>query len=362
MSTSQQQIAQSSNTTSSDEGFARSTELLEQRGYEVHDEVQRAGSAHTGTPHTYDCHIKSYEVWFLNEEAMKWNSDPTYTRLPPFPVTVAKVVSFLEYEMNRLMKKHSRDEGSMEGTTVGRASIQAAISALEFIHGRDEHLYPNDPSTQKPLRRIAEFVFWDQHEKECPSLGEDVPGVESNWFFCSPVEHDSPQNKEWLGSSAVRPSNGWSELFHEELPNKEIRNDVTISGLFMLSYNLKHNQLGRLDEHGVIQHHCVELCPIGAIAMHFFALFHIQKISETNFEPDFSDNAKKAGHGLYGRCAWYDYKVFFASAIDKEMSYDKMYGASDILISKVTHAGRNYAAQKAHQNGVSVDDTKALGG
>ncbi|KIJ40992.1 hypothetical protein M422DRAFT_255843 [Sphaerobolus stellatus SS14] len=162
---------------------------------------------------------------------------------------------------------------------------------------------------------------------------------------------------------------GWSELFHKELPNKEIRNDVTISGLFMLSYNSKHNQLGRLDEHGVIRHRCVELCPIGAIAMHFFALFHIQKISETNFEPDFSDNAKKTGHGLYGRCAWYDYKVFFALAIDKEMSYDnhrdcvkEMYGASDILISKVTHAGRNYAAQKAHQNGVSVDDTKALGG
>lgn len=90
----------------------------------------------------------------------------------------------------------------------------------------------------------------------------------------------------------------------------------------MLSYNAKHNQEGRLDEHGVIRHRLPELCPVGALGMHFFAQFHILDMERPSFAPDFSEASQQAHFGIYGRREWYEYKVFYASDMRKAMSYD----------------------------------------
>ena len=86
-----------------------------------------------------------------------------------------------------------------------------------------------------------------------------------------------------------------------------------------LADNAKHNQTGRVDEHGTMRHRTVELCSVGAIAMLFFGVFHIRKDAVPDFKPDFSH----ADYGEYGRRAWYDIAVFPSSkSLTTQMSYE----------------------------------------
>jgi hypothetical protein len=64
-----------------------------------------------------------------------------------------------------------------------------------------------------------------------------------------------------------------------------------------------------MDEHGAIHHQHVKLCPIGGVAMLLWAMFHLQKLSVPNFEPDFLDCA----FGEFRHCDWYEHHLFFAS-------------------------------------------------
>lgn len=88
--------------------------------------------------------------------------------------------------------------------------------------------------------------------------------------------------------------------------------------LVALADNAKSNQHGRLDEHGTLRHFHVELCPVGALAMLFFACFHIVSQPVPKFSPEFS----KAGYGEFGHRSWYDLYVFWGERPDKQMSYD----------------------------------------
>jgi hypothetical protein len=150
-----------------------------------------------------------------------------------------------------------------------------------------------------------------------------------------------------------------------------------------LADNAKHNQTGRVDENGAIQHRQVEHCPVNGFSLNMFAHFHILRQEVPGFAPDFNDPK----YGEYRYCEWYDYCVFYAKDIRSEMSYDSMcfqpivqlmpdltaptdhharvsliHLKNDISISKVTHAGRCYAAQTARAHGATVNGTKALGG
>ena len=91
--------------------------------------------------------------------------------------------------------------------------------------------------------------------------------------------------------------------------------------LATLADNAKHNQHGRIDENGAIRHRDVELCPIGALAMKFFAYFHILSKGPPGFVPDFDSTE----HGEFGYREWYDHFVFWGEDVKKEMSYDSKY-------------------------------------
>lgn len=73
-----------------------------------------------------------------------------------------------------------------------------------------------------------------------------------------------------------------------------------------------------MDEIGTIRHSNVEVCAVGALAMLFFAHFHIQHASPPTFAPDF-DCPK---YGEYGHRPWYDFRVFCGEDPNKDMSYD----------------------------------------
>jgi hypothetical protein len=135
---------------------------------------------------------------------------------------------------------------------------------------------------------------------------------------------------------------------------------------------------------GAIRHRDVENCPVGSCAKLFFAYFHILGGDVPDFLPDFNTD----GYGEYGYREWYDYCVFWGKDVKQEMSYDSkflfsipstlltlpnsfidhharltlIHTKNDISITKVTHAGRYFAAQTARAHGATVNGTKALGG
>jgi hypothetical protein len=92
---------------------------------------------------------------------------------------------------------------------------------------------------------------------------------------------------------------------------------IFIQVLGALADNAKHNQTGRLDEHGVLRHKHVELCGIGAVAIMFFAYFHVAGYPVPDFAPNFEDNT----YGEFGRRDWYTYHVFSTGIGTTEMSY-----------------------------------------
>ncbi|TFY83866.1 hypothetical protein EWM64_g142 [Hericium alpestre] len=174
----------------------------------------------------------------------------------------------------------------------------------------------------------------------------------------------------------------WSDLFISEVPLQEVRPDYLLPvgvcmllGFFALSNvsqvlgvysdNAKHNQQGRVDEFGMIRHRIVELCPIGATALLFWAHFHVLECPPPDFAPDFTDK----NFGQFGRRDWYSCHLFYGTEVNKAMSYDNHYDrikriheACMISLTKVTHATRHFGAQNARNHGASVNGAKAMGG
>lgn len=98
-------------------------------------------------------------------------------------------------------------------------------------------------------------------------------------------------------------------------------NGLSSQVLAALADNAKHNQQGRVDEHGALRHHLVALCPVGAISRLFFAFFHIMKQPCPSFTPSFTTE----GYGEFGYREWYDYHVFASTEDFKsEMTYDSV--------------------------------------
>ncbi len=87
-----------------------------------------------------------------------------------------------------------------------------------------------------------------------------------------------------------------------------------------LADNAKHNQTGRVDEHGALRHHVPVLCGVGALAMLFFAHFHILSSPVPKFAPDFDS----PGAGQYGIREWYGYHVFYPTrkSPQHQMTYE----------------------------------------
>lgn len=94
--------------------------------------------------------------------------------------------------------------------------------------------------------------------------------------------------------------------------------------LRILCDNAKTNQSGKVEEQGAIRHRLVELCPIGALALHFFVQFHLLKNETYDWTPDFSPASQAAGYGPYGRREWHKYKVFPGDDKTKPMTYQSI--------------------------------------
>lgn len=97
-----------------------------------------------------------------------------------------------------------------------------------------------------------------------------------------------------------------------------------LQALTVLTDNAKNNQIGHIDETGAFWHCLAELCPVGALAMFFFAYFHIMDVAVPDFRPDFDDLQA----GEYGHQDWYGLYLFAAKSAVTAMSYDSKLSTS----------------------------------
>jgi hypothetical protein len=82
-------------------GLALSLSRLEAESHAVRLRQSRAIQDDSQTGGTYARHVTRYQVWWESDQANRCVAEPGYTAIPPFPVTAAKVVMFLEYETSR---------------------------------------------------------------------------------------------------------------------------------------------------------------------------------------------------------------------------------------------------------------------
>jgi hypothetical protein len=82
-------------------GLHRSLEILEANSHAVRLRCVQQVQGDKATGNTYEGRVKNYEKWWTRDQLRQQESDPSWTPIPPFPITPAKVVMFLEHEMTR---------------------------------------------------------------------------------------------------------------------------------------------------------------------------------------------------------------------------------------------------------------------
>ncbi|KZV95542.1 hypothetical protein EXIGLDRAFT_707084 [Exidia glandulosa HHB12029] len=220
-------------------------------------------------------------------------------------------------------EKGSEDgtQSYLEGTSVGKETIIGDITALERLRLATQDQFPNDIEAHTKLRdddrirKIQAAAKHDEPKRIEKSQLLKASGTSQDTYTAAELEKLSldclttPSTDYQLelsirdramilfgSSTAFRRSSTrnvqWSDIFVQDLVNVDAGADKTIPVLTVYSDNAKHNQLGRVDEHGA---------------------WHIRDLRLPSFAPDFSEGAAKAGFGKYGRREWYKYLVFPSS-------------------------------------------------
>ncbi|KIK32123.1 hypothetical protein CY34DRAFT_111093, partial [Suillus luteus UH-Slu-Lm8-n1] len=351
----------------------RSLGMLEQESHELRLRIGEKELEGKGTAKSYPRQVQNYQLWFDADQVRTAAEDSTRVPIPAFPVTAAKY------------KRGSKD--LIQGSSLGKSHIAQVINALEKYRLNHAHSFLRDHETHISLRRDSRIRAFESaskhHEPKRVEKSQTVKaaGTSSDTYTkaelirCSLwclTDFSGPQyifvgirDRAMLLVSAATAFRGegchmleWSDLFPATVPLDQT-NEIQV--LAALADNAKHNQTGRVDEHGAIRHVHPELCPVGALAFLFFAHFHILNCAPPDFSPDFSNK----NYGEYGHRKWYDYHVFYTGSPTKEMTYEKiivadhrdrimtMHMKNNIDITKKTHAGRHYAAQTARAHGAS---------
>lgn len=79
----------------------RSLMLLERETHDTRLKLGRKEMEGKGTAKCYPRQVENYRAWFEQDQSRIAASDPSRAALPAFPVTAAKVASFLHHESTR---------------------------------------------------------------------------------------------------------------------------------------------------------------------------------------------------------------------------------------------------------------------
>ncbi|KAI9568775.1 hypothetical protein HD554DRAFT_2171918 [Boletus coccyginus] len=246
-------------------------------------------------------------------QACTIEKDPMRAVIPAFPITAAKVAMFLHHELMCEMYQWDSKSNTIEGSSLGKSHIAQVINTLEKHQLNHEYKHPPNHEIQVPLYKDSYIrVFESASKHNGPSWVVKSQAIKTvGTMFDSYTEEELRRCFLWIfadfsGAQSIfiglrdhamllfsltttfQGENScilqWSDLFRTVVPLEQTAN---IKVLAVLADNAKHNQHGHVDEHGVIWHYHVELCPIGAVALLFFAHFHVLHHPPSNFTFDF---------------------------------------------------------------------------
>ncbi|KAJ7185137.1 hypothetical protein GGX14DRAFT_409313 [Mycena pura] len=323
---------------------------LEARSFAVRERLVAEKQEQKGTGAAYERHYRAYQSWWHDDQARLQAENSMYTPIPALPVTIPKVVVFLEYEMGRPQKRKLAD-GSLSTSTCGHQHAKQVVSALEHYRLINQHKYRDVPEAQMNLRSDSRIKAMEkafeasepERVKKAHSL--KAVGTCADTFVDTELvkmslaklfETKKGKAAMWRGhrdramtlatcSAALRGDSVrsilWSDLGFYDHPMLAKGAGAKVKALIVRADQSKVNTTGRVDEHGVFRHVDVAV-PV------------------PDFAPDFDDptTANMAG----GNAHRYNVK--------------NMFQEHDINISKVTHAGRGYTAKNARENGASQSE------
>ncbi|KAJ7034210.1 hypothetical protein C8F04DRAFT_1234451 [Mycena alexandri] len=326
-------------------GLQKSLDALEAQTQSLRQALLAKNQERKATGATYGRHFKGYKTWFAADQARLAANEPGYVAIPPLPITPAKVVLFLNYEMTRPQKRKLSD-GSESTSTCGHEHAKQVVSALEQYRSNHAHEYRGIPEAQVNLRsdsriRLLESSFKaSEPERIKKAHALKAVGTRADTYDDSQLTNLATTGLKTRGptaiwramrdramlltstSTAFRGDSSrsllWSDMYCCDVPINAKGRGEKIRALTLIADSSKVNTTGRVDEHGAFRHLCVELCPIGALALLFFAHFHIINSPVPNFTIDF-DNPE---YGQYGRREWYELFTFSTSKdCKREMQY-----------------------------------------
>ncbi|KAI0085603.1 hypothetical protein BDY19DRAFT_996518 [Irpex rosettiformis] len=234
------------------------------------------------TGRSYSRHVRNYEKFWVREQQTRAAADSTWVDVPAFPITATKVALFLDYEMKR--PKLKPNQQIEPGATVGKYHIQQAISALEDWRTKNVHRFPDEREMLQPFRtdwRISQLeslaksvelqrVANAQTLKAAGGFADTYTTEEvlkCSLFFIT----DRGTGRQHIfvslrdramfliaAQSAFRGESSrillWSDCYQQIVPMNDVHIGFKVPVLGMMALNAKHNQHGRLDEHGVMRH------------------------------------------------------------------------------------------------------------
>ncbi|KAF8258304.1 hypothetical protein EI94DRAFT_1708110 [Lactarius quietus] len=287
------------------------------------------------TAPTYKRYVDRYERWWQGYLLEQTNTIPGYTMILAFPITPAKASMFLDYECMH-EKQMMGEKCTIPNSYVGKESISQTISALE--HWRFHHAHQTLWVRTIEKAKKHDEPKWIESSQALKAAGTSS---EAELVQCATwclLKFSGPQHI-YIGmrGAAMLLFSTTTAVCGGSIPIDGRK--VQVLAAFV--DNAKHNQQGHVDEHGALQHHLVELCPVGAMARLFFSFFHIMKQPLPNFAPGFTTD----GYSEYGYQEWYGYHVFARKEdVKSEMTYDNhlkqvtiMHKENNVEITKKTH-------------------------
>ncbi|KAJ7185140.1 hypothetical protein GGX14DRAFT_409316 [Mycena pura] len=300
---------------------------LEARSFAVRERLVAEKQEQKGTGAAYERHYRAYQSWWHDDQARLQAENSMYTPIPALPVTIPKVVVFLEYEMGRPQKRKLAD-GSLSTSTCGHQHAKQVVSALEHYRLINQHKYRDVPEAQMNLRSDSRIKAMEkafeasepERVKKAHSL--KAVGTCADTFVDTELvkmslaklfETKKGKAAMWRGhrdramtlatcSAALRGDSVrsilWSDLGFYDHPMLAKGAGAKVKALIVRADQSKVNTTGRVDEHGVFRHVDVAV-PV------------------PDFAPDFDD----PDYGEYGRRQWYDFLFSSAQDCTKEMVY-----------------------------------------
>ncbi|KAF5381020.1 hypothetical protein D9615_004052 [Tricholomella constricta] len=344
-----------------------------------------------GTGDAYPRHVRSYQKFMAQDQAMRVQANPFWKVIDAHPITATKVAAFLEYETTR--PKQTSDGKDIPGTRLGPDAIKQCVSALEsyrYHHKGSDPRYKSDPEAQQPLRNDERITTYEKsaYATEPERLAESqvlkAKGVTSDTYTEDELSrasvsllqsshktihqvHLSLRDRAMLlvsTSTAYRGDNLrrllLSDLGFRFVPMVDVSLDTRVMAAIFRSNEGKTNTTGRIDEQGTFRHRAPELCAVGALGFYLFSQYHLVTTDVPRFEPDFTHPQA----GEFGYREWYT-TLLFPGAKGKEMTYENhnkrmtaIKKLNNIETTKVTHGGRAFFALYTREHGANKDETK----